>query len=137
MHHQFIVAERIPARSNRAEVRNPILTLPAVARLRALDPETRAILQDLLLELQQDARQRAEASGAAASLRSPRIGRPAGSMRVTSPALSDRAPAAASGQPGEDERRSTSPSSSALQVADLGRSDPGRFGRPVACHENR
>ncbi|MCF8708633.1 hypothetical protein [Rhizorhapis sp. SPR117] len=61
MHHQFIVAERIPARSNRAEVRNPILTLPAVARLRALDPETRAILQDLLLELQQDARQRAEA----------------------------------------------------------------------------
>ncbi|HUD30171.1 hypothetical protein HJG53_16270 [Sphingomonas sp. ID1715] len=62
MSHQFIATERIPARSNRAEVRNPILTLPAVARLRALDPETRGMLRDLLLELQQDARERAEAS---------------------------------------------------------------------------
>lgn len=62
MPQHFIIAERIPARSNRAEVRNPVLTLPAVARLRALDPETRRALQDLLLELQQDARQRAEAS---------------------------------------------------------------------------
>lgn len=58
----FIVTERVTARSNRAEVRNPILTLPAVARLRALDPETRGVLHDLLLELQQDARQHAEAS---------------------------------------------------------------------------
>ena len=62
MSHQFIATERIPARSNRAEVRNPILTLPAVARLRALDPETRRVLQDILIELQQDARLRAEAS---------------------------------------------------------------------------
>ena len=62
MPHSFIVTERIPVRSNRAEVRNPILTLPAVAKLRALDPNTRALLQDLLLELQQDARQRAETS---------------------------------------------------------------------------
>ncbi len=62
MSHQFIFAERIPSRSNRAEVRNPVLTLPAVARLRALDPETRCVLQDILIELQQDARLRAEAS---------------------------------------------------------------------------
>jgi hypothetical protein len=62
MSHQFTIAERIPARSNRAEVRNPVLTLPAVAKLRALDTETRRVLQDILIELQQDARQRAEAS---------------------------------------------------------------------------
>jgi hypothetical protein len=31
----FIVTERVTARSNRAEVRNPILTLPAVAAARA------------------------------------------------------------------------------------------------------
>lgn len=50
------------ARSNRAEIRNPILALPAIARLRALDPEARLALQELLLDLQQDARIRAEAS---------------------------------------------------------------------------
>lgn len=51
-----------PARSNRAEIRNPILALPAMARLRALDPSARLALQELLLDLQQDARSRAEAS---------------------------------------------------------------------------
>lgn len=50
------------ARSNRAETRNPILSLPAVAKLRALDPTARMALQELLLELQQEARLRAEAS---------------------------------------------------------------------------
>lgn len=58
MHHTPIV----PARSNLAEIRNPILTLPAISRLRALDPAARLALQELLLDLQQDARSRAETS---------------------------------------------------------------------------
>ena len=49
-------------RSAKAEVRNPILALPAVARLRALSPEPRFALQDILLEIQSDARLRAEKS---------------------------------------------------------------------------
>lgn len=49
-------------RSSRAEVRNPILTLPSVARLRALSPDARLALQDILLDIQSDARQRAERS---------------------------------------------------------------------------
>jgi hypothetical protein len=48
------------ARSNRAEVRNPILLLPSSAKLQALSPEARAAVADLLVELQADARQRAE-----------------------------------------------------------------------------
>lgn len=47
-------------RSNRAEVRNPILALPSVATLRALDPAARHALQAVLLDIQHDARQRAE-----------------------------------------------------------------------------
>ncbi len=62
MQHQPIVTDRIATRSNRAEIRNPILALPAVARLRELDPEARLALQELLLDLQHDARLRAEAS---------------------------------------------------------------------------
>lgn len=49
-------------RSSKAEVRNPILTLPSVARLRALSPEARLVLQDILLDIQTDARLRAERS---------------------------------------------------------------------------
>lgn len=49
-------------RSSKAEVRNPVLTLPAVARLRALDPEARLALQAILIEMQHDARVRAEKS---------------------------------------------------------------------------
>ncbi|WP_210358985.1 hypothetical protein [Sphingomonas beigongshangi] len=49
-------------RSSKAEVRNPVLTLPAVAKLRALSPEARLALQSELLEIQSDARLRAERS---------------------------------------------------------------------------
>jgi len=50
------------ARSCKAEVRNPILTLPSVAKLRALPPEARLALRDILLDIQSDARGRAERS---------------------------------------------------------------------------
>lgn len=50
------------ARSNRAEVRNPVLTLPAVQALRRLDPEARDALRRLLLEIRDDARIRADKS---------------------------------------------------------------------------
>ncbi len=49
-------------RSNRAEVRNPVLALPALAALRALDPSSRNALRALLLDLQTDARARADKS---------------------------------------------------------------------------
>lgn len=49
-------------RSSKAEVRNPVLTLPGVAKLRALSPEARLALQSVLLEIQSDARLRAERS---------------------------------------------------------------------------
>jgi hypothetical protein len=52
----------VSARSAKAEVRNPILALPSVARLRALSPEARLALQDILLDIQRDARLRAEKS---------------------------------------------------------------------------
>jgi len=47
-------------RSARAEVRNPILALPASDRLRSLDEPARAALRDVLLDLQCDARGRAD-----------------------------------------------------------------------------
>lgn len=50
------------ARSNRAEVRNPILTLPALKALQSLDPQVRALLAALLKDLQNDARARAQKS---------------------------------------------------------------------------
>jgi hypothetical protein len=50
------------ARSSKAEVRNPVLALPAVARLRALSPEARLALQSVLLDIQSEARLRAERS---------------------------------------------------------------------------
>lgn len=47
-------------RASRAEVRNPVLALPAVRRLRALPPESRAALSELLGDLAGDARARAQ-----------------------------------------------------------------------------
>lgn len=49
-------------RSARAEVRNPILSLPAFKALRALDPPVRVLLVALLRDLQRDARARAQHS---------------------------------------------------------------------------
>ncbi|GGN55568.1 hypothetical protein GCM10011349_32370 [Novosphingobium indicum] len=50
------------ARPTRAEVRNPVLSLPAAERLRTLDPDSRSALRAVLIDLQMDARQRAETS---------------------------------------------------------------------------
>jgi hypothetical protein len=49
-------------RSTRAEVRNPVLALPSVSALRDLDPAAQTALRALLLDLQRDARDRAERS---------------------------------------------------------------------------
>ena len=48
-------------RSTRAEVRNPVLALPAARRLRDAPAPARALLAGLLDDLAADARQRAEA----------------------------------------------------------------------------
>lgn len=48
------------SRSLRTDVRNPVLALPAAARLQALDPGSRAALRAVLLDLAADARARAE-----------------------------------------------------------------------------
>jgi hypothetical protein len=42
--------------------RNPLLALPAVARLRALDSPARLVIREILLDLQRDARDRADHS---------------------------------------------------------------------------
>lgn len=42
--------------------RNPMLALPAVGRLRTLDPATRSLIRDILLDLRRDARERADHS---------------------------------------------------------------------------
>lgn len=47
-------------RSNRAEVRNPLLALPAAQKLLAMPPEVREVLGDLFAELEQDCNERAE-----------------------------------------------------------------------------
>lgn len=52
----------VTPRSSRVEVRNPILTLPAVDALRSLDPAAQDALRLILLDLQRDARVRAEKS---------------------------------------------------------------------------
>lgn len=54
--------EHARRRSARAEVRNPILTLPAFKALLALDPPVRALLVALLRDFQHDARARAQHS---------------------------------------------------------------------------
>lgn len=49
-------------RSNRREVRNPVLALPSVKRLNELTPENRQIVAEILAELVTDARSRAQES---------------------------------------------------------------------------
>ncbi|WP_200945144.1 hypothetical protein [Rhizobium sp. Root1240] len=51
-------------RSNRREVRNPVLSLPSVKRLDELSPEARAVIADILGDLVIDARTRAQQSWA-------------------------------------------------------------------------
>jgi hypothetical protein len=49
-------------RSNRAEVRNPVLALPAMRDLRALDPGTRALVRRLIQDIRAQANVKAAAS---------------------------------------------------------------------------
>lgn len=49
-------------RSNRREVRNPVLGLPSIKRLLALPEDQRAILADILKDLTLDCRSRAQIS---------------------------------------------------------------------------
>lgn len=49
-------------RSQRREVRNPVLSLPSVKRLNELSPEAKAIMADILSDLVTDARGRAQQS---------------------------------------------------------------------------
>lgn len=49
-------------RSSTQEVRNPLLALPAAKHLKALSPEARGALADILKELRDDARSRAQVS---------------------------------------------------------------------------
>lgn len=49
-------------RSNRAEVRNPVLGLPSAQRILELPPESRALVADILKDLAGDARARAQES---------------------------------------------------------------------------
>lgn len=48
------------ARSGRADVRNPLLALPAAQRVRELPPEARAAWVALMHDIRADARARAE-----------------------------------------------------------------------------
>ena len=47
-------------RSNRREVRNPLLALPGVLKLQRLPPPVREALRDVLREIALDARRRAQ-----------------------------------------------------------------------------
>lgn len=49
-------------RSNRAEVRNPLLAMPAVQRIALQPPEAQTMLGEILSEIAQDARSRAQQS---------------------------------------------------------------------------
>ena len=49
-----------PGRSLRSDVRNPLLAMPAMEKLRDLSPEQRSALKALLREVAKDARFRAE-----------------------------------------------------------------------------
>lgn len=49
-------------RSGRADVRNPLVILPAAQAMRTLPPEARAALRALLRDLSSDARSRAQVS---------------------------------------------------------------------------
>jgi hypothetical protein len=48
------------SRSNRPDVRNPLVGLPSVAAIKALPEATRAALRALLLDIRKDAQARAE-----------------------------------------------------------------------------
>lgn len=50
----------MPDRSARLEVRNPILGLPAIAAFRALPPEAKTAVLDLLDDIRRDAIERAD-----------------------------------------------------------------------------
>ena len=52
----------VPDRSVRAEVRNPLLRLPAARQIMALPPDVRRVLAHLLHDLSLDARERAQQS---------------------------------------------------------------------------
>ncbi len=49
-------------RSSLAEIRNPVLALPAASRIRELSPDARAILVEIMRDLARDARARAQKS---------------------------------------------------------------------------
>ena len=53
---------RAARRASRASVQNPMLALPGVAALRRLDPEVRAGLRAILIDLAHDARGRGDES---------------------------------------------------------------------------
>lgn len=50
------------ARSTRTDVRNPVLGLPHVDRIKDLDPAARKLLADILGDIAKDARGRAQES---------------------------------------------------------------------------
>lgn len=50
------------ARSNLREVRNPVLALPAMKELQALDPDVRALVRRLIQDLRAQANVKAAAS---------------------------------------------------------------------------
>lgn len=56
------MSDRSPRWSRAAEVRNPLLRLPAARRLQTLSPDVRRDLAALLHDLSLDARERAEQS---------------------------------------------------------------------------
>ncbi|PZR84480.1 MAG: hypothetical protein DI537_32945 [Stutzerimonas stutzeri] len=49
-------------RSTRVDVRNPVLGLPNVDRIKDIDPTARQLLADILGEIAKDARERAQES---------------------------------------------------------------------------
>lgn len=59
---RLILLEEQLARQRRVEVRNPILGMPAAAKLRALDPTAKAALREILMELRADAQRQADRS---------------------------------------------------------------------------
>lgn len=58
--HRLGGGEAVNARSIRADVRNPLLQLPAVQALAKLSPECRAAMRGLLRDISADARARAD-----------------------------------------------------------------------------
>lgn len=56
------IEERVKNRSSQPETRNPLLKLPASAKIAALPPETKKVLRELLLELKKHCRENAQKS---------------------------------------------------------------------------